>query len=178
MGAYKLGKLRDYRNSINHAGYTKNKIKVDSFYTKLENIFKNLGDDLRQFIEIPLGDDFKQHKAFTPAFIHLSSEPFSDEIRENPSLKTKWGIEQFMTLPEDLKKDLEGYGESDETKKKKMKNDLRRWLLENTRINDYIWIQGEPDFIYEFVKWSNFQGLNPIYQTKKQEFQKFIQESS
>lgn len=105
--------------------------------------------------------------------ILMINHPLQDTQVEE--LETKFNVDQFIRLSEDLKETWQQIPPGTDLPTKKL-NEITRWILSQTAPKDYLLIQGEFGATFYLATFALKNNLIPLYATTDRVYQEVIKE--
>lgn len=152
--------IRQYRNSINHNGFSRDNPSSNKFSIKLKEFTQSFFDILNKTMDKLPKEEVKNIKKVLPILSHTLTE---NQILD---LENNHGINEIVNLPNNLKEkwaNIEPEGELDDN----LADDIIQFIEDNTCEQDYILIQGEFGMTFYLVNSCFNLNRIPIYATSK-----------
>ena len=161
--------IGDFRNDINHDGFSD---KAKSYST-----FENNLDAFIEKFERIVNDSYnpKNEENLPKKLISiLSHELLNSQVDE---LKNSWNVEQIIILPEKLKSAWSNINPNDDLEDDfNLLYKLKTFILENTKQEDYVIVQGEWGMTFTVVNMCFELNRVPIYATTERKTKEVVRD--
>lgn len=158
--------IGDFRNDLNHAGFSKNKDKIqitnfEKALNKAISRFEKILTKHKEIRDIAIDSIANENEKPKTALVILSHDLIEQQLNE---LRDTWGVGKIVNMPNELKDEWKQINHDGEIIKEDISK-FQEFITSNSVPGDYIIIQGENGMTVALVNICFKLKRTPIYAT-------------